>query len=373
MNNVKKSEVTFRQGILCVTLFAYGSSAVMGINLRVEQDTWIAILLAAVLTIPFFLVYSRIITLFRGKNIYEISETLLGKIGGKIVTVLLTWYCIHLAALVMRNFSEFVQISSMPETPQVPIAILIMLASAYLASSSMRCVGKWSVVGIVVIFSVIILTLMATIKHFKIDDILPIREYPWKKIIMSSYMVVSFPFLETVVFLCLGETLEKDCKPHMVHLYSLMLMVIMFLMVFFRNITLLGRKMMEISYYPSYLTARIIELGGFATRIEGSISFNFVVGGITKIAVCIMAAANGLKSMFNFPSYRTMVFPAAFLALAISVTLYSSTMEMFNFIKYYAIYAIPFQIIIPLILWIAGEIYTRRKNKAPAEQKSTAA
>lgn len=365
MKNTKKNTVTFREGILSVTLFAYGSSAVMGINLRIEQDAWIAILAAAVITIPFFLIYSRIIVLFREKNLYEISEILLGKIGGKIVSALLTWYCIHLAALVIRNFSEFIQISSMPETPQIPIAIILMLTSAYLASSNMRSVGKWSVVCIFIIIFLMIFTFAASIKHFKIDDILPIMEYPLKKIVMSSILVVSFPYLETVVFLCIGETLKKDCKPHRVHLYSLSLMVIMFLMVFFRNITLLGRKMMEISYYPSYLTARIIEVGGFATRMEGSISLNFLIGGITKIVVCIMAAANGLKSIFNFANYRTMVLPSALFALALSTILYSNTMEMYNFIKYYAIYAMPFQIVIPIILWIAGEIYTRKKNKAP--------
>ena len=76
-----------------------------------------------------------------------------------------------------------------------------------------------------------------------------------------------------------------------------------------------------------------------------------------------MAAANGLKSIFNFANYRTMVLPSALFALALSTILYSNTMEMYNFIKYYAIYAMPFQIVIPIILWIAEKFIPERKTR----------
>ena len=92
------------QAIVAITLFTFGSSVVMGINSNAGQDIWIAILLASVLTVPLFLMYARILDNFPNKNLFEISEILFGKVFGKIVTVLLVWYSLYLAALVLRNY-----------------------------------------------------------------------------------------------------------------------------------------------------------------------------------------------------------------------------------------------------------------------------
>jgi spore germination protein KB len=46
--------------------------------------------------------------------------------------------------------------------------------------------------------------------------------------------------------------------------------------------------------------------------------------------------------------------------LTLSVILYINVMEMFDFIKIYPVYAVPFQIIIPVTIWIAAERKVRK-------------
>jgi len=63
--------------------------------------------------------------------------------------------------------------------------------------------------------------------------------------------------------------------------------------------------------------------------------------------------------------YREILAPACLMSLALSVTSYESMMHLFDFVRtYYPIYAAPFQVIIPLLIWIAAEIRTRRKKPA---------
>lgn len=362
MQNTKKSQVTLNQGKFIITLFGFGSSVVMGISTDVKQDTWIAIIVAAIISVPLFVIYARIVRLFPEKNLFEICEILFGKIGGKAITVVIIYYSLHLTSLVTRNFSEFIQISSLSETPQLPIILIILLVSSYLASSNMRAIGKWSVICVFLVILVVLFTFGASIKQLKVDDLLPFMEYSTSDIAKSAFNIFAFPYAETVMFLCVAEAFRKDFQPYKMFMSALFLITIIFLLVFFRNLTLLGRKMMEVSYYPSYVTARIIEIGDFVARIEGSISSNFMLAGIVKIAVCLTAAANGFKSLFNFTSYRTMVLPAAMVSAAMSITLYANTMDMFKFINYYAYYAFPFQVIIPIVLWIAGEFYVRKRK-----------
>ncbi len=361
---MQNEKVTLSQAVYTIVLFNFGSSVIMGINTSVNQDAWLPIIIATALSVPVFFIYSRILKLFPEKNLFEISEVLLGKVGGKIITVMFIWYSIHLAALVLRNFSEFTQISSMPETPQLPIMILMITTTIYLARSSMRAIGKWSVAAIFLASFVVIFTFVASIHQVKLSDLLPFMEHPPAEIAKTSFQIFSFPYAETVIFLCVGGGFHKENKPFKMFSYALLMILIVFLLVFFRNLTLLGRSMMAISFFPSYVTARIIEIGDFLARIEGSISSNFLLAGIVKISVCLLAAAKGLSNLFKLKGYRPMVLPVGMIVLALCSILYKNTMDMFIFIEYYPYYALPFQIIIPLIICILGEVYARKqKNK----------
>ena len=116
---------------------------------------------------------------------------------------------------------------------------------------------------------------------------------------------------------------------------------------------------MKAEYFPSYISARIISISDFLARIEGSISTNFIFAGVSKIALCLLAASKGLANLFQIQNYKKIILPVSLTAVALSCILFSSTMEMINFLKIYMIYAIPFQIIIPVLVWLGCEIKTR--------------
>jgi len=121
--------------------------------------------------------------------------------------------------------------------------------------------------------------------------------------------------------------------------------------------------MMDATYFPSFNAAKIMNLGDFLPRIESLITTNYLFAGITKIALCLLAASKGIANLFDLQDYREILAPAGMMILALSVISYESVMHLFEFVdRYYAIYAIPFQIIIPLAIWIAAEIKVRRKK-----------
>ncbi|MGI6169071.1 MAG: GerAB/ArcD/ProY family transporter [Christensenellales bacterium] len=360
---MQNKKVTLNQAIFSIVLFNFGSSVIMGINTTANQDAWIGILLATMLVIPLFLVYARILKLFPEKGLFEIAEILFGKIGGKVIVGLLVWYCVHLAAVVLRDFSEFTEIAAMPETPQLPIMILMLVATVYLAKNDLSAIGKWSVVAFFFVLFVVLFTFSAAIHQMELRNLLPIMEHSPKEIATTTFQVFSFPFAETVVFLCLGSSFQKENNHRKMFLRAISLILLIFLLVFFRNLSLLGRRMMETSFFPSYVTARIIKIGDFIARIEGSISSNFLLAGIVKISVCMLAAAKGITRLFNLENHNPLVVPSGMLVLALSTILYKNTMGLFSFIEYYSYYAFPFQVIIPLIILVAGEIHTRKQRK----------
>nr|WP_319487673.1 endospore germination permease [uncultured Caproiciproducens sp.] len=356
--------ISTRQAICIIVVYICGSSVVLGGSSTAEQDTWISLLLSQIIAIPMVLIYARIIKLFPEKNIYEVIEILFGKIAGKIVTVLISWYAIHLAALVLRNFSEFIETTSMPDTPQLPLMIIMILVTVYMAKSGVEILGKWSLVSLFIIVSVVFLTVILLLNQIKIDNLLPVMNHSTKVILAGSYDLFTFPFAETVLFLTVADFIKKEDSPSKIYVWGEVLGAVILLVVSLRNIASLGTALMKAEYFPSYTAARIINVSDFLARIEGSISTNFILGGITKITVCILAASKGLSSLFNIQDYKKLVFPSSLCVLALCSILYSNTIEMMNFLKIYAIYVIPFQIIIPVVIWISGEIRKHAKGAA---------
>lgn len=367
-------KITFHQALFTMVLFGFGSSVIMGISSNVYQDAWIAILLGAALVTPIALMHIRIIKLFPEKNLFQVMEITLGKIVGKIFTVLLVWYAVHLAALVLHNFADFIQVFDMPETPQLVIMILMFWITVYLARSGILVVGKWSVFAFCFVLFVILFTFCTSLHQINLENLLPLFEASPSQIAKDTFGIFAFPFAESIIFLCAADCLyRQDCqKVHKIYFCSMGILVAIFLTVFIRNLPLLGSALKDQSYYPSYTGVRTIEVGDFLARIESSISSNFIHAGIVKITVCLLAASKGIANLFALPHPRTFVMPAGMLALALCVFLYKSTMEMFAFLEYYPFYSLPFQVIIPVIVWISAEIYTKKQKKKEAQTPADA-
>lgn len=353
--------MSYRQAVAVLIMFNFGSSVVMGVSTGTGQDAWMALLLSVALTMPVVLMYGRIAELNPETGFFDVIEAQFGKIAGKVVAALLTWYALHLCALVLRNFSEFIQISSLLDTPQLPVMVIMLLAVGYLAKLGCKALGKWAIATLPVVLTVVFLTVVLSINVMKFENILPVFEHSIGQISEDAFKIFSFPLCETVLFLSVADCIRKSDNPKKIYVFGMLFSSGVLLIIILRNLFVLGAEVVATEYFPSYSAARIINLGDFLSRIEGSISINFILAGITKITVCLIAASKGISRLFGIDDYRQLVMPTALLAMALATIVYKNTMEMFAFINYYAFYAMPFEVAIPAAVWIVSEI---RKKKA---------
>jgi len=319
---MRKEAFTFSQAVLTFMMFIFGSSVVLGVSGEAGQDSWVSLLLAAVMMIPLILLYARIMRLFPETDFFDILEILFGKILGKIFVLLITWYAIHLCALVVRNFTEFLQIVSMPETPQLPMMIALISVTAYLAISGISALGKWSMIMLPIAIALVVLTIILALVDLDFSNIQPMFEAKLSKVVTGAYYTLTFPFAETVLFLCLAGAVKKEVSPYKIYTLSIFGSCFIFVFVVSRNIMTLGTPMVGASYFPSYTTIKLLHVGDFLSRIEGTIIINFMLAGIVKITVCLIAAANGMAKLFVITDYRRILMPVAMLVLALCAIVY---------------------------------------------------
>ncbi len=351
-----------RQAICIIVMFMFGSSVIMGVNTGVAQDSWICVLLAPFMALPMVLIYARIIKLFPEKDFFEIVEIVLGRIAGKIIVLLMSWYGLHLCALVLRNFAEFIGTSYMLETPQLVTLITMILVVVYMLYSGAVTLGKWCLVMLPILVFVVIITAILPAGKMDFTNLMPVLSHSAKRIAESTYQTFTFPYAETVLFLSLAGAVKKTVSPYKIYVYAIFIGTAILLLVVLRNILLMGPAVLGVEAFPSYVAVRIISIGDFIARVEGSIAMNLILAGIVKISVCLYAATKGTARLFGIANYRKILFPMSLSAVALSIIIYKSVMDMFAFVHIYTFYVIPFQIIIPLLIWIAAEIKVRREK-----------
>ncbi len=360
---MKNETLTLRQLVCLLFMFLFGSTAIMGMGPNVEQDSWISIILSALFSVPFVLLFGRLRSLYPNRSFFEVLDQLFGPLFGGLFTLLMTWYSLHLCALVLRNFSEFIVISVMPETPQLPLMLMMLAVMVYLTKSGIETMGKWAALTMPVIVLVVILTILLSLNNMEFSRILPVMGHDFSKIVASAFPFLSFPFLEIVVFVCAFQGCGRQGGAYRGYLIALAIAFLALLFVELRNILLLGFPLLDSSHFPSYVAAKAIKLGKLISRLEGSISMNFILGGVIKTSVCLLAATKGIAHLFQLERPAGLLLPIGLLAVTLATILFYSTTEMFGFIKIYVYYAAPFQMVIPILTWVFAEVRARREKQ----------
>jgi spore germination protein KB len=223
----------------------------MGIAGEAKNDAWISGLLGLAMSVPVILLYSRIVSLFPGKDIFEILGLVLGKVAGSFVSILYIWYALHLGALVIRNFGEFMNVMALPETPILVPMLCIGLVCVCAVSAGVEVMGRLSSYFFPVILVILLLVQILGIPKLELHFLKPMLGSGINTVLQSGFSTFAFPFAETVLFIGVFFSLKSRKSPYKVYLWGTLLAGLIVVIIAIRNITVLG-KMHESFYFPSY-------------------------------------------------------------------------------------------------------------------------
>lgn len=360
---MRKEQITNKEGICILMLFILGSTLIVGIGGHAKNDAWIAGIIAIFMTIPIILVYGRILSIFPGKDLYEILETLLGKTFGKIISVVYIWYAFHLGALVIRNFGEFINDMTMPETPMILPTLYLGLVCISAVKSGIETIGRVCAYVIPFFIFVVIIVQLLGISVIHLRYLKPILGNELSLIAKGAFSAFSFPFAEAVLFIGVLSSLKSKKSYYKVYFAGLFFAGIIIVVITIRNIAILDGFVSKV-YFPSHVAVSRIKIGTFIERMEVTVSAVFALGVFTKTSICLLVTCKGIEKIFNLKDYRSIVIQTGLLMVFFSNVIYKSIMEMeYWAFKIYEFYAFPFQVIIPILLLIMAEIKVRSRNK----------
>lgn len=360
---MRKEQISQSQAYMLLITFIVGTTTALASYSESYQDTWISLLIALALGIIMVIIYGSILNTHPGKDIFQILEYIFGKAIGKIVGLLYTLYFLHLGAITIRNMTEFIQVASFPETPQYFNAIFMGILAIYILKSGLEVIARVNKFILPSLIFIISITMIMAIPKSDITNFLPILEKGWIPIIKGSFPKFAFPFGETVIFLTFLNTVKEKDKNTKIYIKGILLGGIILLAVTLRNILVMGFPSLSSNVFPSHAAVSLIDIGNFIRGLEIIIDTVIMVAGFIKVSVCLLAACIGIARLFKFKDYKWVSAPLGLLMMSLSFILYRSTMHLVEWVKIYKYYALPFQVIFPIIILFFGKLKRHKMKK----------
>lgn len=353
---MQREVISDKQGVALIVLFIIGTSIIYASGINAKKDIWIAIILSVIASVPFALIYARFSYVFNGKNLFDICVICFGNLIGKLIVSIYIWFFFHTGVLVLMNLNLFIHASSLVETPQIITMVPIVILCGWIAREGIEVIGRWSKFFQNIFLALILGTVLILVPKMNIDNIRPVLYEGFRPVFFGAIGTFSFPFTQIAVFTAVLTSFRKDGDSVKVYIQGLLIGGGLILATALMNLLVLGLNYASSVYYPSHLSAARIEIGNIIHNIEIIISVSFTIGAFVKGAIYLLATCKGISSFFRNSDYRFIVVPVSLMMINLSYFLHVGTMDYFDWIlDIWVYYAIPFQIVVPIILWLIGE------------------
>lgn len=345
--------------VIALSLFA---STVMRISQLQGADSLFSTIVASLLMVPVIFLYNAILRLYPGKNLYDIIVIIFGNIIGKIICVLFLCYTLMLASLALNIFGEFVHVTTMDLTPRIVLAGVMIVLCVYTIYSGLASVGKLAHYVFPITVILIAVTVLVSGNIWNPDNLKPYLNSDSKAFMSDVFTSLTLPFGELAVFMTLFSSVDPKENYPKIFLNGLFIALLLMLVVNARNILILGAVAQNYNFV-SYESARIVALGEFFTRIEIVVGVNIMISGFLKIVVSLFSSSIGLAKVLNITEYKHTAVPAALIVITLVGFLFRGLEEAINFVPYYSVFAFLFQVILPVIILVAGVIKKKMIQK----------
>jgi spore germination protein KB len=335
----------------------YGSAILFFLGGDAKQDAWLAILFYILPALLLQLIYIKLFKYYPNDNLVTYLPKIFGKHLGSLISLIYITYFSYLATRILRDFSSLIVFSSMPQTPHLYIAALLILTVLYGVTVGIEPICRAAEIlfplMILGLFAAILL-LVATKNVLAFNRLMPVLENGPLFPIIKGWKLITFPYGELVTFTMLFNDLNEPKKIKIFSFAAIIVEGIVLSTLTVLYLASLGEQYASITNFPLLETLRLIRVGGFLDRLDILIIVTMVVAGFMKMSFFMYFSSLGITELFKLKN-RNMVDIFLSIVIFISAELIARTYPEhlkigFDFtVKYIHL---PLQIGIPVIALI---------------------
>ena len=362
---LESSRITPFQYMLSVACFLQSSALLSAFFAPItRQDSWLVVIFGMIVAIPELLVFMAIMRSFPGKNLIEIAQDALGRVGGTIVSLMLIWFFLTQGGLNLRDLGQFARQIILVETPIVVVISLCMLLCAYAVHNGLKVATRYAPVFSMMSIFLAVLTFMLTLKLMDFNNFLPILSQEPLTYIHGTNIVLSIPFGELVLFLMIAPSVKRGKRGMGAYLLGGFLIgSVTIVAVVVRDTAVLGRVGAMFSL-PSFEALRMIRLTEALNRMEILFAIVLIVLLFFKITIIFYASVTAVAQLLRLKSYHPLVMILAAFTVGYSTFVFPTAEIHTAYSRNTApIFWVLFEFLLPLLILIVGR--ARGLHKQP--------
>jgi spore germination protein KB len=242
--------------------------------------------------------------------------------------------------------------------------VLMLVLVGWAVGSGASVIGRTAELLFFLVIFLFVLLAMSLIPSMTLDNLLPVLEYGWKPVVRSSFILLAFPYMETVLFLFFMPLAGQYGHWRKAVVRSALFSGAVFLVLTATVISVLSQGVAANLTYSSYFVIRTVSIGDFYERFEVLVSILWFITIFYRMSLLLYVTVHGLAAVFQLAKPASLLIPLLLIGLFLAGLVWPNVAFLLEWIQVWPVYAFTFGGGIPLLIWLLGKLKALRRGVA---------
>jgi spore germination protein (amino acid permease) len=339
-----------------------------------NHDSWVVTIIMffylVILNLPLLFLANK----FRGFNIIDTTEIILGKFFGKIVLFLfslVTYFC-YIACLLLALV--FMNIFIFPDTPNYVLLLFTIVPIVYATFKDAGTIARLAIFIVPFIMFTIVFFFLLGYEKMDLIELRPfLTESSFIQLNVGAFINAN-RYTEILIFVIFSYFLKQNVKINKLYAVSLGMYGIAILLIVIPTITVLGNDYAQHCWNPYYIFTRQVEGYDFIQRVQSFNALAWFMGMLLKLSIYSFLTCYIFSGIVKAKSHKTFIIPFAIIAFFVCLLPFmerSTTIEKLRSDSIMPWIIFPITFIIPLLTVIVY-FFRRKKIKYVLKRRQAA-
>lgn len=344
-----------------------------------NQDAWIVLFMAIAYIFMINVPLLFLINKFRGMNVNEMTETILGKFFGKVAAVIFIMFFCYCFTACMLITAIFINLYVFPETPAWALLLYMAVPITYASYKGAGTIGRLAMFIVPFIMLTIILFFLLGLKIMDLGTLQPVLADSTFLELNAGAFLTGARYSEILIFLVFSFFLKQKSNINKTYAAALGVFTVCFFLILLPTLTTLGVELAKHAWNPYFMYTRQVEGYDFIERVQSLNTLAWFPAALLKLMMYNFMGSYVFSGVVKAKSHKGFVIPISiigFFICMLPIMNKSSTVELLRSDKVFPFIVLPATFVVPFIIVIVYFIRRKRiqdilDQKKMAEAAST--
>lgn len=326
-----------------------------------KNDTIFASIAGMILSFIIFLIVKFIINKNDQNDIYELNQSIFGKIFGNILNVVMWIGFFILALVIVYNIADFFNTEYLLETSVDYLKLLALLPIVYISTKNISTVIKTNQILSAITIGIIIIDFIGIYPSFEFSNLEPIFNTSKLNFIKSTLIYTGLSIVPLSMLLVTSKKNIIDTKNLNKNLNRTFFITNIFqILIIISTILTLGMEYIDVFRFPQYIALKQFSLFNILERVENVLALQFFFNSFALLSFLYYFLIKLIPKTKIKRSYSIVI---AIAQVIITKIIFKNTVVFRELVHGYLLYVILICIFFPILLtYIKMLINNRNKN-----------